>query len=294
MTRNQGKGELPRMTSILPEGVEMRFDHVSIAVRSIDRAFDFFKRYFPIQERSAKRLSEEQVSGTFNWRDFYLGGFVVELIEDSAGQAGFVSRFIEKHGEGLHHLSIEVNHLGPVLAALRADGVRVVDEQSFPDGAMTAFVSPRAAFGTLIQFWQVPNFDQGHTHLKDENSHFDHVSIAVRDIGRAMGFFERYFAGRIARAPHLNNRGDFILGNMQVAGFKLEFLQSPGKSAPNDFVGRLSSGTAKGCITSRWTCGTSTARWRGSKPAASGWWTKAPTGAARASFSSRPGRHSAR
>jgi methylmalonyl-CoA/ethylmalonyl-CoA epimerase len=233
------KGELSRMTSILPEGVKMRFDHVSIAVRSIDRAFDFFQRYFPIRERSATRFSEEQVSGTFNWRDFYLGGFVIELIEDPPGKSGFVTRFIEKHGEGMHHLSIEVNHLAPVLAALKADGVRVVDEQSFPGGAMTAFISPRAAFGTLIQFWQVPDFDENHTHPKDETAHFDHVSIAVRDIGRAMEFFERYFAGRITRAPHLNHRGSFILGNMQVAGFKLEFLQSPGKGSSNDFVGRF-------------------------------------------------------
>ncbi len=226
------------MASMLPEGIKMRFDHVSIAVRSIDQAFDFFQRYFPIRERSAKRLSEEQVSGTFNWRDFYLGGFVVELIED-AGPNGFVSRFLARHGEGMHHLSIEVNELAPLLATLRSGGVRVVDEQSFPDGAATAFISPRSAFGTLIQFWQVPNFDAEHTHPKDEDAHFDHVSIAVRDIGRAMEFFERYFAGRITRAPHLNHRGSFILGHMQVAGFKLEFLQSPGKPAANDFVGRF-------------------------------------------------------
>ena len=226
------------MASMLPEGVRMRFDHVSIAVRSIDQAFDFFQRYFPIRERSAKRLSEEQASGAFNWRDFYLGGFVVELIED-AGRDGFVSRFIAKHGEGMHHLSIEVNELAAILATLRSGGVRVVDEQSFPDGAATAFISPRSAFGTLIQFWQAPNFDAGHTHPKDENAHFDHVSIAVTDIGRAMEFFERYFAGRITRAPHLNHRENFILGHMDVAGFKLEFLQSPGKPVANDFVGRF-------------------------------------------------------
>jgi methylmalonyl-CoA/ethylmalonyl-CoA epimerase len=228
------------MTSMLPEGIKMRFDHVSIAVRSIDRALDFFKRYFPIRERSARNLSE-QVSGGFHWQDFYLGGFVVELIEDLPAKPGFVTRFIEKHGEGMHHLSIEVNHLPPLLQVLKDDGVRVVDEQSFPEGAMTAFISPRAAFGTLIQFWQVPEFEAGDglAHPKDENAHFDHVAIAVKDIRAAMEFFSRYFPSRITRQPHLNHRGNFILGHMEVAGFKLEFLQSPDQPADNDFVGRF-------------------------------------------------------
>ncbi len=228
------------MALILPEGVRMRFDHVSMAVRSIDRAFDFFRRYFPIRERSGKNLSE-QLSGGFHWQDFYLGGFVIELIEDLPGKAGFVTRFIQKHGEGLHHLSIEVNHLAPILEMLRADGVRVVDEQSFAEGAMTAFISPRSAFGTLIQFWQVPNYEEAPSDAPPSGgeAHFDHVSIATRSIGRAMDFFGRYFPGRVTRAPFLNHRGNFMLGHMEVAGFELEFLQSPEKPVAHDFVGRF-------------------------------------------------------
>jgi methylmalonyl-CoA/ethylmalonyl-CoA epimerase len=218
----------------------MRFDHVSIAVCSIDRALDFFRRYFPIRERSGKNRSE-QVSGAFHWQDFYLGGFVVELIEDLPDRNGFVSRFIEKHGEGMHHLSIEVNHLAPIVERLKAGGIRVVDEMTFPEGSATAFISPRSAFGTLIQFWQVPHYEEVRTDLPpaDGRADFDHVSIAVKDIRRAMAFFARYFSGRVARAPFLNHRGNFILGHMEVAGFKLEFLQSPGTQVENDFVGRF-------------------------------------------------------
>src|SRR5258708_25191819 len=92
------------------EEVRMRFDHVSIAVKSIDRAYEFFSKYFPITMRSPKTM-DEQVAGSFYWQDFHLGGFVVELIEDPAGKPGFVSRFIAQHGEGMHHLSIEVDNL---------------------------------------------------------------------------------------------------------------------------------------------------------------------------------------
>src|SRR5215475_1596775 len=134
--------------------VRMKFDHVSIAVRSIDRAVDFFSRYFPMKQRNPK-TRDDQVSGGFYWQDFWLGGFAVEFIEDLPGTPGFVSRFIEKHGEGMHHLSIQVDRLHPVKEQLRRDGFGIVDEQEYPSGSATAFISPRSAFGALVQFWQV-------------------------------------------------------------------------------------------------------------------------------------------
>jgi methylmalonyl-CoA/ethylmalonyl-CoA epimerase len=223
------------------EKTRMRFDHVSIAVKSIDRAMDFFARYFPIQLRNDKR-SEEQLVGGFMWQDFYLGGFCVELIEDPPGKPGFVTKFIERHGEGMHHLSIEVDHLEPLVARLKQGGVRVVDEQSFDHGSSTAFISPRSAFGALIQFWQVPDFDAPH-HAQpapDGLANFDHVSLAVRDIGTAYDFFARYFDGRITHDPHISNsEGNFVLGHMEVAGFKIEFIQRPSHKVENDFVGKF-------------------------------------------------------
>jgi methylmalonyl-CoA/ethylmalonyl-CoA epimerase len=221
--------------------VRMRFDHVSIAVKSIDRAAEFFTRYFPALERSPK-TRDDQVSGAFYWQDFHLGGFVVELIEDLPGQPGFVSKFINKHGEGMHHLSIEVDHLDPIVAKLRAGGVRVVDEQKYPSGSATAFISPRSAFGALIQFWQVPDFDAEHKHNppRGGSATFDHVSLAVRDIHQAYGFFSKYFTpSSIDHEPHLVDNGSFALGHMQVAGLKVEFIQSPPGGAKNDFVGKF-------------------------------------------------------
>src|ERR1700730_2883829 len=184
------------------EGVRMRFDHVSIAVRSIDRAYQFFQRYFPIHFRSEKRR-DDQGSGSFYWQDLWLCGFVVQRSEDLPGQETFVSKYINRRGEGLHHLSIEVDHLKPLVDAMKSDGVRIVDEQTFPDGSATAFISPRSAFGTLIQFWQVPHFDAPNpVPAPDGLARFDHVSIAVKDIKKAYDFFLRYFPATIAHEPH--------------------------------------------------------------------------------------------
>ncbi|MGH7949334.1 MAG: VOC family protein, partial [Candidatus Binataceae bacterium] len=189
----------------LSDGTRMHFDHVSIAVKSIDRALDFFAKYFPITPRNS-RIFEEQVAGGFYWQDFNLGGFAIELIEDPPGQPGFVTKFIERHGEGMHHLSLEVENLDPLIEQLKRDGVRVVDEQRFPSGGATAFISPRSAFGALIQFWNTSGDDAHHKpHPPSDQAHFDHVSLAVRDMKRATDFFARYFGGRTDHEPHLSN-----------------------------------------------------------------------------------------
>jgi catechol 2,3-dioxygenase-like lactoylglutathione lyase family enzyme len=220
------------------EGVRMRFDHVSIAVRSIDRAYQFFQRYFPVDFRNEKRR-DDQVSGSFHWQDLWLGGFAIEMIEDLPGEKTFVSKFIDRRGEGMHHLSIEVDHLKPLTDAMKRDGVRVVDEQTFPDGSATAFISPRSAFGTLVQFWQVPHFDSPKPPPAPNGlARFDHVSMAVKDIRNAFDFFMRYFPATVAREPHTASEG-FILGHLDIAGFKLEFIQSPGTGGKSDFVGRF-------------------------------------------------------
>ena len=121
---------------------------------------------------------------------------MVDLIEDPPGKPGFVTKFIERHGEGMHHLSIETDNLDAIVANLKAGGVRVVDEQKYESGSATAFISPRSAFGALIQFWHTPNWEQAHPKpAPDGLAYFDHVSLAVKDIAAAYNFFTRYFPG---------------------------------------------------------------------------------------------------
>ncbi|HXW85206.1 MAG TPA: VOC family protein [Candidatus Binataceae bacterium] len=225
----------------MAETARIRFDHVSIAVKSIDRALEWFARYFPITVRHAKQF-EEQLSGPFYWIDFWLGGFVIELIEDPPGRPGFVTKFIEKKGEGMHHLSLEVERLGPLVERLEADGVRVVEKQG--DGSSPfAFISPRSAFGALIQLWQVADFDAPHRLPPPSESGviFDHFSFAVKDILAGYRFFRTYFPPVDTwHEPHLaGSTGTFVLGHMTVGGRKVEFVQSPGAGTRGDFVGKF-------------------------------------------------------
>ncbi|MGA2409819.1 MAG: VOC family protein [Candidatus Binataceae bacterium] len=231
----------------LVEGVRIRFDHVSIAVRSIDRGVAFFKRHFPTYPRHDKELSE-QARGGFLWQDFYVGGVALEFIEELPGVDGFIANFIRRRGEGLHHLSYEVDDIDSMVAALKAGGVRIVDEHAFPDGQKTAFISPRSAYGVLIQLWQPLNYDAPTPRPADDGlARFDHVAIAVREITSAMEFFRRYYPAEVLNYPvRSSSQGNFVLGHLNVAGFTLEFLQSPGPNTEDDFVRRFTARYGEG------------------------------------------------
>src|SRR2546426_881230 len=99
----------------------MRVDHVSVAVRDIDTALEFFRRCLPIEMHVEKRPG---YTNDFNWCDFYIGAFKLELIEPTRPDS-FVARFIGKRGEGMHHLSLEVTDLEPLLQRLEGDGIRI-------------------------------------------------------------------------------------------------------------------------------------------------------------------------
>jgi methylmalonyl-CoA/ethylmalonyl-CoA epimerase len=214
----------------------MHVDHISIAVPSIDEALAFFRRHFPLEMGVPKQAGYVP---EFNWCDFYLGSFKLELIE-STRPASFVERFLAKRGPGLHHWSFEATGLTPHLDRLEHDGLRIVDRFEPGNGFSTAFISPRSAFGVLIQFWQVPALENlarprtvplrlrsGETvHLR-----VDHVSIAVADIEAALAFFERYFPFRLRRPPHPGWDGTFLVASFHLHDYKVELIQPrPGRS----------------------------------------------------------------
>ena len=208
----------------------MRVDHVSIAVRDIDAALAFFRRCLPIEMRVERRSG---YTTDFNWCDFYIGRFKLELIE-AASPDSFVRRFIEKRGEGLHHLSLEAPTLAQLIQRMERDGIRIVDRFDAGDGDMTAFISPRSAHGVLVQFWQVPHVDtperpeSASLRLRSGESvrfRADHVSIAVHDIDAALAFFRRYFPITVRHAKHIGYDRSFSLCSFWLNGYKIELIE---------------------------------------------------------------------
>jgi len=211
--------------------VKQRVDHVSIAVESIDRALEFFLRYFPA------RLNQPKIAGygepaEFIWMDFTIGHFKIELIE-SARPESFVERFLARRGEGFHHLSFKIDDLDAHLPRLEADGCRIVDRFDDGEGNKTAFVHPRSAFGTLIQFWQerdeaelsAPGWG-GIVTRDGVRWRVDHLALALDRIDPAVGFFERNFAGRVEEAVHLGYDQSFRRLMMRLGDYRLELMES--------------------------------------------------------------------
>ena len=223
--------------------MDMRVDHVSIAVNDIDTALHFFRSCLPIEMRMQKRQGYDD---DFNWCDFYIGQFKLELIE-ARHPASFVRRFIDKRGEGLHHLSLEVTQLEPLIERLAADGIRIVDRFDGGDGDVTAFISPRSAHGVLVQFWNVDHILEperpqtvpfrlrtGETVLVRVN----HVSMAVRSIDRTLDFYQRYFPLRAEHPKHPGYDGSFVLTTFTLNGYRIELIE-PAVGHEAGFVARF-------------------------------------------------------
>ena len=123
-----------------------KLDHIGIAVKSVAEARKFFEgilgarfMYEAESERAGYKLAE-----------FDLNGLTIELLEP-LGENSFLHKFLEKRGEGMHHLTFNVPEMKEKLAELKGQGVRVVDEIEWSPTSYEAFISPRSSHGVLIQ-----------------------------------------------------------------------------------------------------------------------------------------------
>ncbi|WP_435332743.1 VOC family protein [Haloarchaeobius sp. TZWWS8] len=125
----------------------IRVDHVGIAVESVADAEPLL---FAL---GCEKLSDETVEDRFRWVYYRLGDASrIELIEPVAENT-FLTDFLDAHGPGLHHVTLEVADIDAVIEAVEAADFRVVDRAEF-DTWTEAFVSPRNATGTLFQLMQ--------------------------------------------------------------------------------------------------------------------------------------------
>jgi methylmalonyl-CoA/ethylmalonyl-CoA epimerase len=126
-----------------------RIDHVGIAVRDKEKAARFLT-----EALGARKVLDEpwEFRGQgFNWAYFDVGeSGRVELIS-SPDPASFINQYIDKRGEGLHHVTIQVEDLAEAVSSLRAMGIEPVDINTSDPTWKEAFIAPRDSFGVLIQ-----------------------------------------------------------------------------------------------------------------------------------------------
>jgi methylmalonyl-CoA epimerase len=132
-----------------------RIDHIAIIVYNIEQALSFYRDTLGIVPREIREVESEQV------RIAFLplggpGGSEIELIEPTASGSSLV-RFLEKRGEGLHHLCLEVDDIKGALQEMQEQGAPVLDQQPrFAAEGSAIFLHPRGTNGVLLELLEKP------------------------------------------------------------------------------------------------------------------------------------------
>jgi len=127
-----------------------RIDHVAIIVRNIEQALAFYQDTLGIIPREIKEVPTEQVRIAFLPMGGP-GGSEIELIEPTNPDSS-LARFLEKRGEGLHHICLEVDNIDAALADMQAKGAPVLDKQPrLAAEGRAIFLHPRGTNGVLLE-----------------------------------------------------------------------------------------------------------------------------------------------
>lgn len=129
-------------------------EHVGIAVKSLDDAIPYYEKILGLKCYSIEEVSDQKVKTAF----FKLGETKIELLE-STDPEGPIGKFIEKRGEGVHHIAFAVKNLNEQLKEVEEKGIRLIDKESRKgaDGLDIAFLHPKSTFGVLTELCEAKN-----------------------------------------------------------------------------------------------------------------------------------------
>ncbi len=124
-------------------------DHVGIAVRSLDERVPFYRDVLAMGEPELEEVPEQKVRVAM----FRTGAGRIELLEPTDPESP-IAKFIEKNGEGIHHLALGTGEITAGIAAVETAGLRMIDStpRDGAEGAQIAFVHPKSTGGVLLEF----------------------------------------------------------------------------------------------------------------------------------------------
>ncbi|MBI3537281.1 MAG: methylmalonyl-CoA epimerase [Chloroflexi bacterium] len=128
-----------------------RIDHIGIAVQNISDALKFF------QDALGMKLDHQDTEegGRTQVAFLPLTNTEVELVQPNDTDSG-LAKFLDKRGEGVHHICFEVDNIADALARLKAHGAQLIDEtpRTNARGQKYAFVHPKSAHGVLVELYE--------------------------------------------------------------------------------------------------------------------------------------------
>jgi len=123
-------------------------EHIGIAVKNLDESIIFYEDVFGLKCYAIEEVKDQKVKMAF----FKVGETKIELLESTEPESP-ISKFIEKKGEGIHHIAFKTDDIDSSLKELKEKNVRLIDEQSRKgaEDLNIAFIHPKAANGVLIE-----------------------------------------------------------------------------------------------------------------------------------------------
>jgi methylmalonyl-CoA/ethylmalonyl-CoA epimerase len=123
-------------------------DHIGIAVKKLDDALEIYERILGLKVEKIRDFEEQRVKIAF----LLAGETKIELLEPT-DKEGPVARFIEKRGEGVHHLAFIVTDIEAALQRMKDKGIAVVDEKPRigAEGFKIAFLHPKSTKNVLVE-----------------------------------------------------------------------------------------------------------------------------------------------
>jgi len=123
-------------------------EHIGIAVTDLDESIDYYTKVLGLACYAIEEVPDQQVRTAF----FKVGEVKIELLE-STDPEGPIGKFIEKRGQGIHHLAFAVENVSKSLKHAAGFGVRLIDEvpRKGAEGLQIAFLHPKSTYGVLTE-----------------------------------------------------------------------------------------------------------------------------------------------
>lgn len=128
-----------------------KIEHIGIAVKSLNNSNDLFKKLFGKDHYKVESVESEGVSTSF----FMLGETKIELLEATNANSA-IAKFIEKKGEGIHHIAYEVDDIYKEMERLKTEGFEVLNKEpkQGADNKLIFFLHPKSTNGVLVELCQ--------------------------------------------------------------------------------------------------------------------------------------------
>jgi methylmalonyl-CoA/ethylmalonyl-CoA epimerase len=126
-----------------------KIDHLGIAVRSLAETIPYYEKALGLQCHGTEEVESQGVKTAF----FEAGDVHIELLEPTKPDSP-IAKFIEKNGEGIHHIAFATDDIKGQLSKASDEGIRLINQEPFEGAAnkMVAFLHPKSTYGVLTEF----------------------------------------------------------------------------------------------------------------------------------------------